>query len=124
MKRIIASLMASALLAPALLFAQPQNVSGSSDKNIFPTVHWVSKNSSDAVTIQNSNGVSLLIVINVDGVGSTGVPGVNIANCGNTTHINAGSSAICETNDANHPVTLNSDNSTIAATGNYQIKQK
>lgn len=88
----------------------------------FPQMNWTSKGSNDPFTIQNGSGTPITIAINVNG-GPTNTPGVNIKNCGNTTHINAGSSAICSTNDANNPVTLTSD-STMPASGTYQIKPR
>jgi hypothetical protein len=86
----------------------------------FPQANWVSKNSSDSFTIQNGAGTPIVIQINVGG-SAPNAAGVNVKNCGETTHINAGSSTICSTNDANNPVTLTSDGNN-SAYGTYQIK--
>lgn len=88
-------------------------------------VLWVSKNSNDVITINNGNGNSLTITINVDKnpMAGNNVPGISINNCGDTRHIDAGSSAVCSTNDAANPVNFNSDNATTAASGTYTIKQ-
>jgi hypothetical protein len=86
----------------------------------FPQANWVSKNSSDQFSIQNGAGTPIVIEINVGGSGPN-ASGVNIKNCGETTHINAGSSTICSTNDSKNPVTLSSDGNN-AAYGTYQIK--
>ena len=97
------------------------NASSSADAS-FPLATWVSKSSNDAFTIQNGAGITIVVMITVNGV-SPNDPGVNVKNCGTTAHINAGSSAVCTTNDSANPVTLNSD-SAKPATGTYQIKQR
>ena len=88
----------------------------------FPQANWLSKNSNDPFTIQNGAGTPIVIEINVGGSGPIAA-GVNVKNCGETTHINAGSSTICSTNDATNPVTLTSDGTNPAA-GTYQIKPR
>lgn len=89
------------------------------------SVPWISKNSADTVTINNGNGNKLTITINVDKNPSiTNPPGLNVNNCGNTTHIDAGSSSICTTSDANNPVSFRSDSPTYKVTGTYIIKQE
>lgn len=90
-----------------------------------PPTPWVSKNSTDEVTINNGNGNKLTITINVDkNANATNPAGVNIKNCGDTTHIDAGSSAVCTTSDSGNPVTFSSDSPTVKVTGNYIIKQQ
>lgn len=86
---------------------------------------WSSKNSNDIVTINNGNANHLTITINVDKnpIAGNNVPGVTINNCGDTKHIDAGSSAVCSTNDPANPVNFSSDNATSAASGTYIIKQ-
>lgn len=88
-----------------------------------PIISWVSDSASDKVTIENGTGAMLNIVLNVNDDGSGKASGINIINCGETTHIDPGSSAICKTNDPKNPVTFNSDSANIA-TGTYQITQE
>lgn len=87
-------------------------------------VNWVSHSSSEPVTINNGNGNSLTITINVAAstIPNVTVPGVNVKNCGQTKHIDAGSSAICTTHDAANPVSFASDSQNTAS-GTYQVKQ-
>lgn len=120
MKKSIIFTLFGLLISPSLLFAQPP----ATEPSAFPVTNWISKNSSDPVTIQNGAGTPMLIVINVAGGGSTQSPGVNVKNCGSTAHINAGSSTLCETNDPTNPVTLTSDSGANPATGTYQLKAK
>lgn len=88
-----------------------------------PVVNWVSKASDDFVTIENGNGATLNIVINVDNNTLPNTPGVTIKNCGDTTHIDAGSSAVCVTSDPDYPVSFSADTNN-PVTGNYQITQQ
>lgn len=98
------------------------------EKPAFALINWISKNSTDEVVVQNGNGAPLVVQINVinnqdpDSPGFD-APGINIKNCGSTTHVRAGNSAICTTSDATHPVTFTSDSSDPAM-GTYQIKQQ
>lgn len=86
-------------------------------------IDWISKNSSEEITINNGTGNKLIITINVQKITTgTKTTGVNIKNCGNTTHIDAGSSGICSTNDPVNPVSFSSDSATDPATGTYNIK--
>lgn len=89
-----------------------------------PVVTWTSKNTTDEVTINNGNGNTLTITINVDKVANPASPpaGVNVKNCGSTTHIDPGSSGICTSSDASNPVSFSSDSPTYKASGTYQIK--
>jgi hypothetical protein len=93
------------------------------DTQPFPETGWISKSSTDPITIQNAQGLPIVIVIKVTGIGST-VPGINVKNCGSTTHVDPGSSAICTTNASANPVTISSDSSARPASGTYQIKQQ
>lgn len=119
MKWLKTIFLAITLLIPALVQAQTSEA----EKTTFPIVTWISKSSTDPVTIQNGAGTPIIIMINVFGGGSN-APGVNVSNCGTTTTIKAGSSTVCETNDSANPVTLSSDSSVSPAKGTYQIKQK
>ena len=87
-------------------------------KQSFPLTKWMSKNPSDLVTIQNGAGLPIIILISVDKNSSS----ITVKNCGTVTKIEAGSSAVCTTNDASNPVTINSDNPNTPAVGDYQIK--
>jgi len=87
-----------------------------------PQIKWISKNSNDPFTIQNGAGIPLVITITVNPGPSVGAVGVNVKNCGTTTHIDAGSATVCSTSDSNNPVTLTSDSATMPATGTYQLK--
>jgi hypothetical protein len=93
------------------------------EKSCFPLVTWASKNSTEPVTIQNGNGVRLIIQIIVSKTSSTSV-GINVKNCGTTSHVDAGSSTVCFNTDGSNPVTFSSDSGTVAAAGTYQIKQQ
>jgi hypothetical protein len=86
-------------------------------------IPWASNGGSDKVTIENGNGASLNIVINVNDDASPDPAGINVQNCGDTKHIDAGSSAICVTSDSKNPVMFSSDEE-YAATGTYQITQQ
>lgn len=94
------------------------------------TTSWTSKSSADVVTINNGTGKKLTITINVDKPASPQAndttwspPGVNVNNCGDTKHIDAGSSAVCTTSDSLNPVNFSSDSNTIPASGKYNISQ-
>lgn len=109
-----------AMILPA--FAQ-QPVTTSLTTVTSPII-WTSKNTTDEVTINNGNGNKLSITINVDkNLNDTNTAGVSVKNCGNTTHIDAGSSAICTSSDASSPVSFSSDSPTSQASGTYTIKQ-
>lgn len=89
-----------------------------------PVVSWVSKTAGDNVTVENGTGAKLNIIISVTTDPLSEDPaGINLKNCGNTTHIGPGSSAVCVTNDIDHPVSFSSDKTT-PATGTYQITQE
>lgn len=121
MKKLITVFLTVLAILPIITFAQP-NVTESAT---FPIVNWTSKNTNDPVSIQNGAGTPILIQINVSGAqANANGHGVSVRNCGTTTHINAGSSTICETNDNKNPVTLTSDDNNIPVSGTYQIKTK
>ncbi|MEO8400511.1 MAG: hypothetical protein ABI597_01785 [Gammaproteobacteria bacterium] len=103
-----------ALASTPYSFAQPET----SDKILGSLTNWLSKDSTDLVSIQNGTGIHLVITITVNRGGA----GVSVKNCGTTTHIDAGSSTICSTNDAINPVTLSSESGTSPATGTYLVK--
>ena len=119
MRTIATALLAMTLLMPALLYAEQND----QNKPTFPATNWVSKNSTDAVSIQNGAGTAIMIVINVSDQ-SPHANGVNVSNCGSTTYIKAGSSTVCETNDSQNAVTLTSDSTDLPASGTYQLKQQ
>lgn len=96
-------------------------------------VKWTSINSSEETTINNGNGNMLTITIVVDKIPtinpslpnspSPKSPGINVKNCGDTRHVDAGSSTVCTTNDAINPVSFSSDSPNDKASGTYTIKQ-
>lgn len=88
-----------------------------------PLVTWMSKGTSDVVTIQNGSGLPLMIQINVNGPVPT-AGGITIKNCGTTTSIKAGGSAICQSSDAENPVSFSSDSPSTPASGTYQVKKQ
>lgn len=114
MKKIILIMGLITSLTTSFVSAQSET---STDKSAEPLTHWLSKNIDDPVSIQNGAGIQLNIPITVDKGGA----GVSVKNCGTTTHIDAGSSTMCSTNDSKNPVTLTSDSGTVAATGTYQM---
>lgn len=118
MKNVLITLVfISIVTVISILYAQTTNT-----KTTFPLVNWVSNSSADVVTIENGEGVPLVIQITV--TGNANSPGIRIENCGKTDSIKAGSSAICTSTDAHNPVTFNSDNSSKAATGTYQVTKQ
>ncbi|MBX3709704.1 MAG: hypothetical protein KIT56_05125 [Gammaproteobacteria bacterium] len=87
-------------------------------------INWSSNDSTEEITIHNGSGNNLTITITVDKNNASDVsPGVNIKNCGETKHIDAGSSAICTTNDPSNPVSFSSDSQTAKAAGTYIVNQ-
>ena len=96
-------------------------------------VKWTSINSSEETTINNGNGEMLTITIVVDKIPTLNPslpnslnpksPGINVKNCGDTRHVDAGSSTVCTTKDAVNPVSFSSDSPTDKASGTYTIKQ-
>lgn len=90
-------------------------------KSAFPLIQWTASKS-EPVKIENGNGTNLTIQITVSGTENS--PGIILQNCGKTTNIKAGSSAICTTSDANNPVMFASDSALEPAMGTYQITEK
>ncbi len=119
MKHILASVFSLGILASAHAANLVQTAS-----EPFPTVNWTSKNAAEEVTIQNGTGASLVIQIKVKSDPTLKLTGVDVKNCGETVHINAGNSAVCTTNDPKNPVTLKSDSMNAPASGEYQTKQQ
>lgn len=104
----------------ACLFVTMGYAQDSSDNSTFPQTTWQSKDANDVVTIQNGAGLNIVILITVN----KGTSSVNVKNCGTVTKIEAGSSAVCTTNDDSNPVALSSDNAAQPAGGTYQIKPR
>lgn len=94
----------------------------------FAPVNWSSSNPSDIITINNGTGGPIAIFIQVQATDMSGNPvdGIDVKNCGKTTHVNAGSSAICYTMDASNPVSFSADGkpSDKIAYGMYQVEQQ
>jgi|GEM_PF-5624138 len=109
-----------ALLVGSLVLCFPTFAQVTTEKFSFPPVAWTSQSPSDIVTIENGTGANLIIHITVNG--GTDAGGINVRNCGATTRINAGSSAVCATKDPASPVNFNTDGPN-AATGTYQVRQ-
>lgn len=86
----------------------------------FSPTSWSSKSTDDTVTIQNGNAVPIIVEITVNGGGA----GINLQNCGNTSHVNAGSSAICSNSDSTSPINFSSDTTDKKTSGTYLIKLK
>ena len=97
-------------------------------KPTFVPVTWASSNSSDVTTINNGVGGPIAIFIQVDArdLRSNPMAGINVKNCGVTTHVNAGSSVICYTSSASNPVSFSTDgrSSDKIASGTYQVEQQ
>lgn len=109
------------LLATSKVCAQ--NTTIVTDKDL--VTRWESNKSdptaapgSDVITIQNGNGANIQVIITVDKIGS----GINVKNCGTTTYIEAGSTAICTTSDSVNPVNFTASDPNKIASGTYQIK--
>jgi len=113
MNRVIAVIVTSIFLI-CLAYAQEQN-----QPSLTAPQKWISKTSNDTVTINNSAGVQLQVTIVVDKPGS----GINLKNCGNTSHVDAGSTAVCLSQDPNNQINFTADSSAQPATGHYQMKQ-
>ena len=87
-----------------------------------PTIiSWISKDQTDEVTINNGTATPINITITVAGDPVNKLPGIHVKNCGKTTHVDAGSSAICGSSDPNNPVSFSAED-TKGASGTYQIK--
>lgn len=84
------------------------------------TVRWISGSANDVISFQNGTGALLVIQITVDN--NQGRIGVNVSNCGTTTHINSGSTAICVTKDASNPVSFVTDNANNLTSGVYSVQ--
>jgi hypothetical protein len=117
MKKIILGLISSILSAAC--FAQTTPLT-EDQKISFPLTKWVSKNANDPITIQNGAGLPIVVLINLNKDSSS----VAIKNCGTVSKIDPGSSAVCTTTDAINPVTITSESASLAAEGDYQIKQQ
>jgi hypothetical protein len=97
----------------------------------YPPVNWVSDGFNDEIIIHNGNADRLIIVIFVDKIPlspaisntSRTLPGINVRNCGRTSHVDAGSSVTCRTSDPLNPVIFHSDTSGGRATGTYLIER-
>lgn len=122
---LIAGVISGLLMSSA--FADQQY--SASARASFSPQSWTSENSSDVVTIQSSVGdtyfyaVQIYVSKTILGVPSTPSTGVNVKNCGNVTHINPGSSAICQISNNNPTVTFSSDKADQAATGVFQVER-
>jgi hypothetical protein len=118
-------LVIATLFASSGLFATPAITE---KKPTFAPVTWVSSTPSDIITINNGIGGPIAIFIQVDARDMMGNPmeGINVKNCGTTSHVNAGSSAICYTTSANNPVSFSADgrSSDKFARGTYQVEQQ
>lgn len=101
--------------------AQPAVTAAPPVKSAFPLIQWTASKS-EPVKIENGNGANLMIQITVSGTDNS--PGIIVQNCGKTTYVKAGSSAICTSNDANNPVMFASDSALEPAMGTYQITEK
>lgn len=97
---------------------------------------FVSSNASQVITIQDANSdlQTYDVEIYVDFQGMTGgstppyirtATGVNVKNCGSVTHINAGSSALCQISSKNPVITFSSDSNDkdTVAWGTFQYNQ-
>jgi len=90
------------------------------EKPVLPSINWTSRDSRDEVTINNGTGKPMTVQITVIQNADNDAPGIDITNCGNTTHIDAGSTAIC-ISDGSNPITFESDSAALT-NGTYQIK--
>ncbi len=88
----------------------------------FPLVRWMSSNQQDTITIENGNNMSIAVSITVDKSTSNSA-GIIISNCGGTSSVSAGSTAVCYNNNGVTPITFSSESSNIA-TGSYQVSQR
>lgn len=95
---------------------------GSAFGQVFEKHEFSSTNSRDAVTIANGSDSSIQVVIYVDRGDSQTTTGISVQNCGEVTHVAAGSTAVCSTSGGNTPILITSDNGAKSASGSYQIK--
>lgn len=124
MKRISFIVLLISACVSFVAFAQPIIA-----QKEFPPVRWLSKGTFDMVKIDNPNNQALIIqiavdkIITVEGAAKDTVSaGINLKNCGNTTHLDPGSSVICNTSDSVNPVQFGSDSEQKLATGSYQVQ--
>lgn len=113
MNKIIVVMITSIFLI-CLAYAQVQEQSSLTEPQ-----NWISKNTNDTVTINNGPSLPVQVTIVVDKPSA----GINLKNCGTTSHVDAGSTALCASQDASNPISFTSDSGDQPATGHYQIKQ-
>lgn len=106
-------------LACAQVYVNSGGASNNSNSNS-SAIAWTSAGAGDVVSFQNGTGALLVIQITVDNNATK--TGVNITNCGSTTHINSGSTAICVTKDPSNPVSFVTDNPTNTTSGVYSVQ--
>jgi hypothetical protein len=122
MRKTLGNVYLMAILSAAsfLVYAQTEQP----NVNSYPVINWVSKTSSDKVTIDNGTGAELNIMITVKDNGSEDASvGINVENCGDTKFIKIGSSAICTTNSVKNPVVFSATGADTVS-GTYQVKQQ
>jgi len=90
------------------------------DKSLFPQKNWSSTSANDVVTITNSSGYRMVVIITVGGTGNE--TGINLTNCGTTTSVAAGDTVICPVNDSRNPVSIVTSNVNKPVSGTYQLK--
>lgn len=83
-------------------------------------IRWTSKSASDVISFQNGTGATLVIQITVDN--NLDKTGININNCGTTSHVDSGSTVICVTRDSRSPVYFVTDNPNRAVSGLYVVQ--
>jgi hypothetical protein len=121
MKKMILLTLAASLLN-SVSYANQQITIG--QKNKFSPFNWQSANTQEVISIVGDFNASVQIAVNnISYIGSKPT-GINIKNCGNVTHVNAGSSVICAVWQGNPPISFSSDSddSNTMATGVYQVE--
>jgi hypothetical protein len=120
MKNLILLMLLSFAFLSIPVHADVTYPTNANNKPAFPPMNWSAK--ADPIVIENSSGGSITIQISVDGNESS--PGIKLDNCGETTLIKAGSSAVCTNSDAKNPVSFTSADTSETATGTYQVIAK
>lgn len=121
-ERLLMIFLAMTVLIPGIIYAQVYNVGGIPVNNTLNpfVIKWSSQSPADIVSFQNGTGAALVIQIMVDNNPTR--TGINLTNCGTTSHVDAGSTVVCVTRDARSPVSFVTDNATQPVSGTYIVQ--
>lgn len=106
----------------AIVYTPPDisTANPNANQNNPQSIAWVSQSGDDVISFPNGTGATLVIQITVSS--NANKTGVNVTNCGTTTHIGSGSTATCVTRDASNPVSFVTDNAAKSVSGYYVVQ--